>query len=347
MAPAFAEWTAAGFFPAIFAMSLFAAACFLALCASCKRKDNNRMPAQDEELRDEAALLRQMELLPLRGSASNLPKLKRANFRGKNQSSAGVSVSYEDDGTVSSCSFIILPQRDLPQTPSEDPLPPEETYSNLTFPKRALEVFYESVKVKEEEPEETCVITEEAAGGVQADRPVEVAYARVLKGKQKKNHSRPEVGVSQEPCPGGTVLTPTVQVQDMYSVVCKNKRKTAHSCEGLGDERTSPMKASPGNCRRVSVGDEESGGRPGDWSPSSFESPVTEPCYESVRCRSWGDAGREKTTEPAYETVDILWENPRAKKKLKKKVPAENLYESIENLTFQCQHLNMASRFEL
>ncbi|KAJ7332215.1 hypothetical protein JRQ81_014395 [Phrynocephalus forsythii] len=296
------------------------------------------------------ALLRQTELSLLGGSVSNLPKLKRANSRGKIQSPAWAGVSYEDDGTASSCSFIVLPQRTLPQPPSQNPLSAEETYSNLTFPKRAPEVFYEPVAMKDEEPERSCEppeIPEGASGGVQEDQAVEAAYARVWKGKRNTNQGGPEAGASLSHPERRVSIPQALQVQDMYSVVCKNRKKAATNGKGLGGARTPPAEANQGNCCMVAAGDQESGDEPGRWS-SSLESPMIEPCYESVSCGSWAQPGRKETTELAYETVDVHWENSRRKEKSKKKAaPAENLYESIENVAFKCQNLNTASRFEL
>ncbi|KAH0619278.1 hypothetical protein JD844_019198 [Phrynosoma platyrhinos] len=314
-------------FLAFLAVSFFVVtACFLILCTLCQRK--NRIPLQDGELLAEATLLRQTELLPQRGSVTNLQMLNRTNSRAK----TSVNIHCEDDGTVSSSSFVILPQRKLPQPPPMDLMPPEQTYSNLTFPEQTHEVLYETVDLKEGKPEEPSPVT--AKG--KEDRNGADGYAKVQK-RKKKNAAEPERRTKQalqESGPSETASAPsTLKLEEMYAVVCKEKKKTTKNGVILGENRRPQAEKSQGNCHVVSLAQEYDGMA---GHPSSLYQPhIIEPCYESVSCESWADVGKKETEEPAYETVDTHWKKARKKRKLKNNTAAENLYESIENLAFQ------------
>nr|XP_034979177.1 uncharacterized protein LOC118088993 [Zootoca vivipara] len=358
MAPPLEEVGAGGFFPSFLVVSLVGiTACLLALCTLCRRKEKNRAIPQDGVMLEEAA-----ELL----TVVNSHQLYRANFKAKTppldlRSTSG-NIPYslsEDDGTISSCSFIILPQRGLPRIPPEDPLSPDQTYSNLSFPNRVEDVLYESMTASEEVTEEPSPITkeeeeeEEDAMG-QEDRATGAEYACVLKGKKMKahQHARMEAGTSEASQQGSLATTfhtsQAVQVEEMYSVVRKERKKEKKKIEGSdghSGERPSQGEKSLGNALVAPV-HQESDGRAGHQ-PSFFQSPAIEPCYESVGCESWVGNGRKPSAEPAYEAVDTYWKNSRRKRKPKRNAPAENLYESIENLAFQFQNQNMLAHFEI
>ncbi|XP_062977152.1 uncharacterized protein LOC134395083 [Elgaria multicarinata webbii] len=314
------------------------------------------MLPQDSLLPDEA-----MELSSLRGSVADLRKLNGADSRGKEERPTSVNISSllsADDGTASSSSFIILPPRELPRIPSVELLSPEETYSNLSFPKRAEEVLYESVTLKGEGGgggEESSRTTQAVAVKGSEEQADGAQYARVLKWnkkkkKEKNNQAGPEAGPApalQEPYLAGLALTPQ-KIEEMYSVVCKDKKmkkmdKTkAKVSKGLGEEGTPQVEMSRGNCQ-VAAASQESDGLAGHQ-PSLFPAPTIERCYESINSESW--MGREERAEPAYETVDSHWTDARRKGKLNRNILAENLYETIENVTFPFQNHNVTSHFE-
>ncbi|XP_033009886.1 uncharacterized protein LOC117049254 [Lacerta agilis] len=304
-------------------------------------------------------LVLQAELL----TVVNSQQLNSANSKAKSTDlrSTGGNIPYslsEDDGTISSCSFIILPQRGLPRIPPEDPLSPDQTYSNLTFQIRVEDVLYESMTASEEVMEEPSPVTkeeeeEEDAKG-QEDRATGAEYACVLKGKKMKAHQQAgmEAGASEASQQGSLATTPhaaqAVQVEEMYSVVRKERKKEKKKIEGCGrhsGERPPQGEMSLGNALVAPV-HQESDGRAGHQ-PSLFQPPAIEPCYESVGCESWLGNGMKPSTEPAYEAVDTYWENSRRKRKPNRNAPAENLYESIENLAFQFQNQNMLAHFEI
>ncbi|XP_061486209.1 uncharacterized protein LOC133386551 [Rhineura floridana] len=345
MAPTLEEGVAGGFFLSFAAVSLVGiTTCLLALCVLCKRKDKNRIIPQDGVTLDEG-----VEIL----SAASLHQLNRANSRAKNQRPASINIPYplsEDDGTISSCSFIIVPQRELPQIPLGDLLSPGQTYSNLNFQNPVQEILYESVTgVEKDRKEPSSVMEEEVVGTGKGDQAAGAEYARVLKGVKKDHHAGSAAGTCRampEGCPAGMPLNPqAVQVEEMYSVVCKDRKKKKKDSDRCNEERTSQVEISPGNVQLAAV-HQQSDGKAGHQ-PPSFQSPKIEPCYESVNCELWADSGRNQSTEPAYETVDTCWKNPRRKGKLNRNIPAENLYESIENLAFQFQNQNMLSHFEV
>ncbi|XP_042322033.1 uncharacterized protein LOC121929990 isoform X2 [Sceloporus undulatus] len=302
-------------------------------CISFSSFRKNRIPLQDGELLAEATLLRQIELLPLRGSVTKLQILDKTNSRAKNLSPASVNIHCEDDGTVSSCSFVILPQRQLPQPPSVDLISPEETYSNLTFPEQTQEVLYEAVDLKEDKWGEPSSV---AAKGKE-DHSVADGYAKVQKRKKKKNAAETEgmpKQALQESSPTETASAPsTLKLEEMYAVVCKEKKKKGKNGVVLGENRRPQVETSHGNCHVASLAQGSDG--MAEHPSSLFQPHMIEPCYESVSCESWADVGKKETEEPAYETVDTHWKKPRKKRKSKNNTAAENLYESIDNLAFQ------------
>nr|XP_008117817.1 PREDICTED: uncharacterized protein LOC103280469 [Anolis carolinensis] len=322
-------------FPIFIAALLFAVTvCFLVLCTLCQRK--NRIPAPDGELLAEAT-----ELSSLRGSVTTVQKLGRTNSRAKNLSPATITIPCDDDGTISSCSFIILPQRELPQPPSADPVSPEQTYSNLTFLKRSQEVLYETVAVKgDEEKEPDRVAEETVAGKDPVDHETADGYAKVQKGKKKKKtFPEPETRTKptiQESDSTATASTPTtLKLEEMYAVVCKDKKKKkAKNGVILGKNGGPQVERSRGCCQAESV-PRASEGMEGPQS-SLFQPHFIEPCYASISCEPRADFGEKEIEEPAYETVETHWKKPRKKGKPKSKAAAatENLYESIENLAF-------------
>lgn len=319
-------------------------ACLLALCTLCRRKSNHKAAAQDGVMLVEAPLLRQTEFSVLGGSATNLPKISRTNSKEKNQRPTSIHIPYamgEDDGTASSCSFIILHQRDLPQIPTADLLPGDQTYSNLSFLNPAQEMLYESVSVVGDKREQSSPKADEVALKDREDNGVGAEYASVLKVKKKKNQPGLESGTVQAT---GTLLTTpqALQVEEMYSVVCKAKKKKNKSdSKNQSEERASQVEMKEGDGQVTAVNQESEG--IAVHLSSSLPTPVIEPCYESINCGSWMDMNRngKQTPEPAYETVDSHWDRSRRKNKTSRTIPAENLYESIENLAsqFQYQHL--------
>ncbi|XP_066480832.1 lck-interacting transmembrane adapter 1 [Tiliqua scincoides] len=358
MAPGLKEGMVGGLFYAFSVTTLVAVtACLLALCTLCRRKSNQRAAAQDGVMLVEAPLLRQTELSLLGGSATNLPKISRANSKEKTQRPASIHIPFtlsEDDGTASSCSFIILHQRDLPQIPSASLLPPDQTYSNLTFLNPAQEMLYESVSMLGDKKEQPSPRAEEVALKDRGDMALGAEYASVLKVKKKRNQTGLEAGTAQEtetqeqPLAGMLSTVPQVlQVEEMYSVVCKAKKKKASDSKEQSEERTSQVEMKQGNGQVIAVQQESQG--IADHQSLLLPSPVIEPCYESVNCGPWVDVSRngEQTPEPAYETVDSQWDRSRRKKKPSRNIPPENLYESIENLAFQFQNQHLRSGFDI
>ncbi|CAI5778477.1 Hypothetical predicted protein [Podarcis lilfordi] len=352
MAPSLEEVGADGFFPSFLFVSLVGlTACLLALCTLCRRKEKNRVIPQDGAMLEEAA-----ELL----TVVNSHQLNETNSKAKNLRSTGGNIPNalsEDDGTISSCSFIILPQRRLPRMPPVDLPSPDQIYSNLSFQNQAEDVLYESMTASEEATEEPSpVMKEEEEDAIgQKDQATEAEYACVLKGKKMKapQHAEMEAGASEASQQGSLATTlnaaQAAQLEEMYSVVRKErkkeKKKKTEGSGGHSGERPSQGEMSLGNALLASI-HQESDGRPGH-PPSLFQPPAIEPCYESVGCESWVGNGRKPSTEPAYEAVDTYWKNSRRKRKSDRNAPAENLYESIENLAFQFQNQNMLAHFEI
>ncbi|XP_053169665.1 uncharacterized protein LOC128353034 [Hemicordylus capensis] len=350
----FKQWVADSRFPFLSTASLVGvAACLLALCTVCRRRDKNRTAPQDGTVLIEASLLRQTEHSSPRESAHNRHKPHRVNSKGKTQRPTSINIPYslnEDDGAVLSSSFLILPQRDLPQIPPAGPLSPDQTYSNLSFLNPNQEVLYESVTVIEDERESSSPRVEDAVPKAREDHTTGGEYARVLKVRKKENQPEVEPGTSQatalqEPSILGVALTPrqTVQVEEMYSVVCKARKKKAKDSEELSEERRPTVEAGQGNGQGAAVRPESSDGRAG------CQSSLSEPCYESVNCESWVGMVRngKQAPEPAYEPMDIHWNKPKRRGKSKLNTPTENLYESIENIAFQFQNRHGASTFEM
>nr|XP_060627606.1 uncharacterized protein LOC132772760 [Anolis sagrei ordinatus] len=283
----------------------------------------------------------QTERSSLRGSVTNVQKLNRTNSRTKNLSPATISIPCDDDGTVSSCSFIILPQRELPRPPSADPLSPEQTYSNLTFLKQSQEALYETVAVKGDKEEEPNHVAEEAvAGKSPVDHETADGYAKVRKGKKKKTVAELEMRTKptvQESGPTVTASTPTtLKLEEMYAVVCKDnkKKKKAKAKNGVVVGTNGGPQVERSHMEPVPQASE---GMEGHQS-SLFQPHLIEPCYASISSESRADVGEKESEEPAYETVETHWKRPRKKGKSKSKAAAaatENLYESIENLAFQ------------
>lgn len=116
----------------------------------------------------------------------------------------------EDDGTASSCSFIILHPRDLPRIPSADLPSPDQTYSNLTFLNPAQERLYESVSTLRDRREQPSPTPEEVAPKGREDRVVGAEYAKVLKVKKRRNEPGQETGTAHI---AGMLLTPPQAVQ--------------------------------------------------------------------------------------------------------------------------------------
>ncbi|XP_025031857.1 uncharacterized protein LOC112542678 [Python bivittatus] len=335
--------------PFFIAVSL-ASACLVALCAACKRKDKSNLSSQDDdhELFDEAAGLRRMVPLAFGGSVPSLRHVSGRDSGDANQRPASLALPCplsEDDGTVPSCSFIILPQRDLPTVPPSQ----EETYSNLNFPKRGEEMLCESKRVEGEE-RKNChpgaeKLVEDAPG--HQEQAAGPSYARVVKRKANGKQRWVDMGNPQETSllPGVGLSPPTKGVEEMYSVVCKDKKKKkAQSPEGAGEQKAPQAEASPGPCQGATVSQESNG--IASYQSSSFPA-ATEPCYQSIHCEPRTKAASQPASEPAYETVETYWHNAKKNPKASKwKTVAENLYESIDQVAFQGQSRGRASHLK-
>ncbi|XP_054837701.1 uncharacterized protein LOC129331274 [Eublepharis macularius] len=322
----------------------------LVLCTLCRRKSSKRSLPQDNGRLVDALTVRQTELSE---SATKSQKLNRSNSRGKNQRSATVNLPFplrEEDGTASVSSFTILTQRQLPRIPADLP-DAEETYSNLTFPNPTKEMLYESVTVKGGERDRSDLI--EVEEGLPQGQQVQASgaeYASVLKVKKKEEPPEMEVGDSQvmavqQPCPAKTTLNPhTVKVEEMYSVLCKTRKKKKTNSEGDGEESPHHTVMSHQDGQLTAAHQEPScKARPPSSSPRSL---ITEPCYDTVSCESQALPNGREVAEPAYETVDAHWKPSKRKGKAKPNRQAENLYESIENLTLELRNPNLSSRSE-
>ncbi|XP_063156101.1 uncharacterized protein LOC134494784 [Candoia aspera] len=338
MASAFEEGPVGGL--TLFIAVSLASACFVALCAACRRKDESNLPSQDDDhvLFDEAAVLRETAPSAFGGSAPNLQHVGGRDSGDVNQRPAPLTFPRplgEDDGTVPSCSFIILPPRDLPTVL----LSPEETYSNLDFPKRGEEMLGESRRV-EGGKRKSCrpraeKMVEHAHQGHQ-EQAAGPSYARVAKRNENGKQAWVEMRNPQEASllPGTGLSSPAKGVEEMYSVVCKEKKKKkAHCSERASEEKVPQAEARPGHCQRTTVSQEPNG-------IASFQSSslpaATEPCYESIHCEPWTEVARQPASEPAYETVETYWHGAKKNSKAsKRKTVAENLYESIDQVAFQ------------
>lgn len=132
------------------------------------------------------------------------------------------------NGDLSSSSFSISPQRELPQVPSPAITDAEQTYSNLNFSKPAQEVLYEVVKVKEGEREPPSPRAKKEGPKSQKDQAVRVEYACV---PPKKPQSEREPATSQstavgQPYPARIIMDPPiVKVQEVLPFF---------SAEGIG-----------------------------------------------------------------------------------------------------------------
>ncbi|XP_039182877.1 uncharacterized protein LOC120300647 isoform X2 [Crotalus tigris] len=262
--------------------------------------------------------------------------------------------SNKDGGTLGGCSFLILPQFPPPST-----LPPSPgmTYSNLSFPKRGEETPCESRKVEGEESKNGHPAADKIAENVpsyqaQAAGP---SYACVVKKKMKKKRMKKtdgkqtwvEMEEPQEmPLPAKMwPPPPTKAIEEMYSVVCKEKKKKkGERSERPGKERDPQAEVKSGHPQGITVNQESNG-------IASFQSSVlstaTEPYYESVPCESWPEVASQPMAEPAYEPVDTYWNKGKKKpKKAKKNTVTENFYESIDHVTFQGQGRGRTSHLE-
>ncbi|XP_058032434.1 uncharacterized protein LOC131194888 isoform X2 [Ahaetulla prasina] len=232
----------------------------------------------------------------------------------------------KDGNTVGSCSFLILPQRDLPNVPSS----PDMTYSNLSFPKRGEVTLCESQRVEGEESQKVHPvadkITEDIPGHeAQAGGP---SYACVVKKKKTTTTDDKQTWVEMDKPREMPLLTspalspPTKEIEEMYSVVCKEKKKKKAQ---RSEEAAPQAKGNP-------VSQESNG--IASYQSSSLPT-ATEPYYETVPCEPWTKVASQPVAEPAYESVDTYWNKVKKKKTKapKKKMAPENLYESIDQVT--------------
>ncbi|XP_048354663.1 uncharacterized protein LOC125433822 [Sphaerodactylus townsendi] len=322
---------------AVFTLGILAS--LLALCTRCRRKKRKRALAQDWVRLVDAFRLRPPELSE---SAAEPQQPNGVNSTGENQRLAIITLPLslrDDDGTASVSSFLILPQRQLPHIPSEDLSATEEMYSNLSFPSPTQEVLYESVMLTGGERDPPGFI--KAEEGVPRGREGQAngaEYACVLKVKKKEELPEaeaeaegPQAKSPQKSHLAKTALNlPMAQVEEMYSVVCKGGKKKMSGSEADGEEKPCHVEMSHGDSPWAPVPQEpDAKAEPRGSSSHSF---VPEPCYDSVS-ESWALSDRRAEAEPAYETIDTHWKQSRRKRKAKPKGAAENLYESIENLT--------------
>ncbi|KFO77527.1 hypothetical protein N303_11985, partial [Cuculus canorus] len=109
-----------------------------------------------------------------------------------------------------------------------------------------------------------------------------------------------------------------LQLEEMYSTVCKATKKKAHV------PTSSPREAGAAwpQPRR------EEGALSGCWSPAAPAPP--DPCYESISNRAW--TAQRRGPDPDYEAVDINWKKAVKRDKPGKPRVPENLYESVGDI---------------
>ncbi|XP_060540304.1 uncharacterized protein LOC132709726 [Pantherophis guttatus] len=333
MASVFGEGPVGGLPFFIAGMSLLSA-CFVALCAACKRKDESKLPSQDDAqvLCDEPAVPGPTVPLAFGGSLPNLQHGSERDPGDANNTPAPLTLPRppnKDDNTVGSCSALILLQRDLPNVPSS----PDMTYSNLSFPKRAEVVtLCESQRVEGEEsqnvhPAEDKIVENIPGHQAEAGGP---SYACVVKKKKKTTDGKQtwvEMDKPQEmSLPTSTALSPpTKEIEEMYSVVCKEKKKK----KAQRSEEAAPQ------AKEMMVSQESNG--IASYQSSSLPT-ATEPYYDTVPCEPRTKVASQPVAEPAYESVDTYWDKVKKKAKApKKKMAPENLYESIDQVAIYSQ----------
>ncbi|KFR06764.1 hypothetical protein Y956_02488, partial [Nipponia nippon] len=120
-------------------------------------------------------------------------------------------------------------------------------------------------------------------------------------------------------CP--RTLTFLLQLEEMYSTVCKATKK-----------KTQVPASSPRAAREEGAGwlppRQEEGALARCWSPAAQGPP--DPCYESINDRAWTAQGRGP--DPDYEAVDVNWKKVAKRDKPGKPCAPENLYESVGDI---------------
>ncbi|XP_032074039.1 uncharacterized protein LOC116509153 isoform X2 [Thamnophis elegans] len=327
-----------GGFPFFIAGVSLLSACFVAFCTACKRKDESKLSSlvDDQVSCDEPAVPGPMAPLAFGGS---LPSLQHGSERDPGDANIAPALltlphpSNEGDNAVGSCSFLILPQRDLPNVPSS----PDMTYSNLSFPKRGEVTLCESQRVEGEESRDVHPVADKIVEDVPGHhaQPGGPSYACVVKKKTTADGKQTWVEVDKPPqmslLTGTGLSLPTKEIEEMYSVVCKDKKKKkAQRPEGDGEEAAPQAKGNPGHCQEIMVSLESNG--IASYQPSSLPTAM-EPYYDTVPCEPWTKVANQPVAEPAYESVDTYWNKVKKKSKVqKKKMTPENLYESIDQV---------------
>ncbi|KFP97117.1 hypothetical protein N330_10367, partial [Leptosomus discolor] len=108
-----------------------------------------------------------------------------------------------------------------------------------------------------------------------------------------------------------------LQLEDMYSTVCKaTKKKNQVPASSTSAGWPPPRR--------------EEGAPAGCWSPAAQAPP--DPCYESISDRAWTAQGHGHGPDPDYETVDVNWKKAAKRDKAGKPCAPENLYESVGDI---------------
>ncbi|XP_070600381.1 uncharacterized protein [Erythrolamprus reginae] len=352
MASVFEEGPVGGFPFFIAGVSLLSA-CFVVLCAACRRKDESKLSSQD----DERVLYHELQAVPgltaplaFRGS---LPNLQHGSGRDPGDAYIPPALltfprpSNKDDNSVGSCNFLVLPPRDLPTVPPS----PDTTYSNLSFPKRGEGTLCESQAAEGEEsqsdqPAEDKSIENVLGYQAQKGGP---SYACIVK-KKKTTDDKPTWVEADKPQEVSLLSSTALslsrkEIEEMYSVVCKEKKKNrAPRSEGDGEETVPQAIGSPGHPQEMTASKESNGVV--SYQSSSLPTAM-EPYYETVPCEPRMKAASQPVAEPAYESVDTYWNKVKKKSKSpKKKMAPENLYESIDQVVILGEGRGRTSQLE-
>ncbi|KAM6248694.1 LOW QUALITY PROTEIN: lck-interacting transmembrane adapter 1 [Porphyrio hochstetteri] len=305
------------------------------LCAACRRKGRKKkVPPDGVKLVDES-LLRQTQLRSFSKSDTKLHELYRVKTRGDTLRPASLDfpctvANASGANSLHSSGVSILLHRELPQIPVPE-LPaaspgPDQTYSNLLFTplrKPVPDTVYESLAVGGEDapvsPEPTVTqVCPPCAGHRAAD------YACVRKVKKMVPVEVQDGAVAGPPtapqCWDGASDAPQVKLEEMYSTVCKAKKKSQVPTSSPRATRESGAGGRPPH--------REESAPAGDWASAAQGPP--DPCYESINDRAWTAQGRGP--DPDYEAVDTNWKKVAKRAKPGKPCAPENLYESVGDI---------------